>query len=224
MQRNYFPSTWDNLCFDFVRQLPVDCRPIFDSESWGSTWSADHTLFSFWGRSKSKSIICFWQIHHILTEKYPRSTADCWVHQSRHQERTGIKGSVDHFTHAAQQELQVYCRISLFQNIPSLQQRFCNILWGRSREHEQWKWYWRQWSRRSAEVKLTIVALVVISHINPSGIGRIGLIGLHWHQWPRRPDQHHQPHWRWRPQPQQPCWLVCLIRHSSAHRQHWPWR
>ncbi len=99
--------------FDFVRQLPVDCRPIFDSESWGSTWSADRTLFSFWGRSKS--IIFFWQIHHVLTENYPRSTADCWVHQIRHQERAGIKSSVNHFILAAQQELQVYCCISLFQ-------------------------------------------------------------------------------------------------------------
>ena len=50
------------------------------------------------------------------------------VHQSRHRECTDIKGSVNHFTHAAQQELQVYCGISLFQNIPSLQQRFHNIL------------------------------------------------------------------------------------------------
>ena len=129
MQRNYFPSTWVNCCFDFVCQLPVDCRPIFDSESWGSTWSADHTLFSFWGRSKS--IIFFWQIHHVLTENYPRSTADYWVHQIRHQERAGIKSSVNYFILAAQQELQVYCCISLFQNIPSLQQRLHNILWGR---------------------------------------------------------------------------------------------
>jgi hypothetical protein len=68
MQRNYFPSTWVYCCFNFVRQLPVDCRPIFDSESWGSKWSADYTLFSFWGRSKSKSFICFWQIYHALTE------------------------------------------------------------------------------------------------------------------------------------------------------------
>ena len=85
-------------------------------------WSADHSLFSFWGRSKS--IIFFWQIHHVLTENYPRSTA-------RHQERAGIKSSVNHFILAAQQELVVYCCISLFQNIPSLQQRLHNILWGR---------------------------------------------------------------------------------------------
>ncbi len=37
------------------------------------------------------------------------------------------------------QSIQVYCCISLFQNIPSLQQRFCNILWGRSRERKQLK-------------------------------------------------------------------------------------
>ena len=66
MQQNYFPSTWVNCCFNFVCQLPVDCWTIFYSESWGSTWSANHTLFSLLGRSKS--IICFWQIHLVLTE------------------------------------------------------------------------------------------------------------------------------------------------------------
>jgi len=208
MQRNYFSSTWVNCCFDFICQLPVDCWP--DSVSWGSTWSADHTLFSFWGRSKSKSIICFWQIHHILTDNYPRSMADCWDHQSRHQERAGIKGSVDHFTHASQQELQVYCCISLFQNIPSLQQRYCNILCRRSREHEQWKWYWRRWSHHFTEVKLTIVALVGISHINSSRIGRIGLIGhigCNSFIWPNQPHQ-----------------LIGLVK-SLAYWPHWhhPW-
>ncbi len=164
--------------------LPVDFWPIFDSKSWGSMCSANHTLLSFWGRSKS--IICFWQIHHILTDNYSRSTDDCWVYQSRHQ-RAG-KGSVDHFPHAAQQEVWVYCCIPLFQNIPSLQQRFCNILWGRLGEHEQWEQFQRQWSCRAAEVELTIIGL--------AGVGLVGIclvgVGPYLPRWPHGP---YQPRW-----------------------------
>jgi hypothetical protein len=40
----------------------------------------------------------------------------------------GARDSVDHFFHAAQQEDQVNCCIPFFQNIPSLQQRFRNLL------------------------------------------------------------------------------------------------
>ncbi len=39
---SYFPSIWVNHCFNFYHWPPVDCWPIFESQLWGSTCSANH--------------------------------------------------------------------------------------------------------------------------------------------------------------------------------------